>query len=89
MSESTIVWVACTQLPRDIVSHRSQTFGGRLICLTCSFVIISHRHELTKKLCASSTGKLFHVTTPLRLFHYDYFITPHHKWEHSQLAACR
>ena len=70
MCESTIIWVACTQLPRDIVSHRLQTFGGRLICLTCSFVIISHRHELTKKLCASSTGKLFHVTTPLRLFHY-------------------
>ena len=34
------------------------------------FVIISNRHELTKKLCASSTGKLFHVTTPLRLFYY-------------------
>ena len=70
MCEPTIIWGAYTQLPRDIVSHGSHTFGGRLICLTCSFVIISNRHKLTKKLCTSSTGKLFHVTTPLQLFHY-------------------
>ena len=70
MCKSTIIWGACTQRPRDIVSHGSHTFGGRLICLTCSFIIISNRHELKKKLCASSTGKLFHVTIPLRLFHY-------------------
>ena len=48
MCKSTIIWGACTQLPRDIVSYGSHTFGGRLIWLTCSFVIINNRHELTK-----------------------------------------
>ena len=84
MYESTIIWGACTQLPRDIVSHGSHTFSGRLICLTCSFAIISNRHELTKS-CALAVL----VSCSMLQHHYDYFIMPHHKWEHSQLAACR